>query len=114
MGPLPHSRRHSHATSWDADSAPKKGLTLPTYTEISRDHYVKGVAVLEDIRHKWSLRDRPARAAPAPVQRPTPRTRPEHEPHVPESGTERWKRQVEAEARHRLKRVLKDIGARRS
>ena len=70
--------------------------------------------MLEDIRHKLSLRHRPAKADWAPTKRPTARTRPEREPQVPESGTEQWKRQVEAEARHRLKRDVRDIGARRN
>jgi hypothetical protein len=70
--------------------------------------------MLEQIRHRASSRDRPAKAAPAPTDPPAPRTRPEREPPVPESGTERWKRQVEAEARHRLKRLVRDIGARRN
>ena len=70
--------------------------------------------MLEQIRHRRSSRDRPAEAAPAPTERPAHRTRPEREPAVPESGTERWKRQVEAEARHRLKRHVRDIGARRN
>lgn len=68
--------------------------------------------MLEDIRHRWSLRHRPAKAAPAPTERPTPRTRPERGPQVPEWETEHWRRQVEAEARHRLKRHVRDIGAR--
>ena len=70
--------------------------------------------MLEDIRHKWSSRHRPAKPAPASTERPTPRTRPDREPQVPESGTEHWKRRVEAEARHRLKRHVRDIGARRN
>jgi hypothetical protein len=69
--------------------------------------------MLEHIRHKWSLRHRPARAAPAPTQAPAVRAKGERKPPVPESGTERWKRQVEAEARHRLKRAVRDISARR-
>ena len=68
----------------------------------------------EDIRQKWSSRHRPLRTAPATTGRPTARTRPDREPQVPEWGTERWKRQVEAEARHRLKRHVRDIGARRN
>jgi hypothetical protein len=39
--------------------------------------------------------------------------RPERDPQVPESETEHWKRRVEAEARHRLKRYVRDSGARR-
>jgi hypothetical protein len=74
---------------------------------------MRGAAMLEDIRHKWSLRRRPAKAASAPTERPTARTRAEREPQVPEWGTEHWKRQVEAEARNRLKRDVRDVGARR-
>jgi hypothetical protein len=70
--------------------------------------------MLEHIRHKWSLRRRPAKAAPAPTERPTARTRPEREPQVPEWETEHWKRMVEAEARHRLKRNIRGVGARRN
>ena len=65
--------------------------------------------MLRDIRHKWSLRRRPAQAAPTP----TARSRPEREHQVPEWETEAWMRRVEAEARHRLKRDVRDIGARR-
>jgi hypothetical protein len=67
----------------------------------------------EDIRHKRSMRHRRPPAAPATTELPITRTRPEREPRIPEWGTERWKRQVEAEARHRLKRHVRDIGARR-
>ena len=66
-----------------------------------------------DMRHKWSFRRRPATAAPAPTERPG-RSRAEHESKALEWESERWKRQVEAEARHRLKRNVRDIGARRS
>jgi hypothetical protein len=38
---------------------------------------------------------------------------PGRKPQIVESGTERWKRQVEAEARHRLRRCLRGIGAAR-
>jgi hypothetical protein len=67
----------------------------------------------EDIRRKRSVPRRPAKAPPAPTARPTARTRPERGPQIPEWGTEHWKRQVEAEARHRLKRYVRDIGGRR-
>ena len=70
--------------------------------------------MLRDIRHKWSVRRRPARVAPTPTERPKPRTMPEREPRVPESETEAWMRRVEAEARHRLKRDVRNIRARRN
>ena len=70
--------------------------------------------MLEQIRNRRSSRYRASEAAPAPTERPAPQTRQEREPPVPESGTERWKRQVEAEARHRLKRHVRNIGARRN
>ena len=70
--------------------------------------------MLEYIRRKWLLRRRPAKGAPAPTERSTARTRAELEPQVPEWGTEHWKRQVEAEARHRLKRAVRDVGVRRN
>jgi hypothetical protein len=69
--------------------------------------------MLEDIRRKRSSRHRPTKAAPAPTERPTPRTRPERDPQIPEWVTEHWKRQVEAEARDRLKRHVRGIGSRR-
>lgn len=69
--------------------------------------------MLEGICHKLSSRERPAKAAPAPSDRPTPRARPERDRRIPESGTEQWKRRVEAEARHRLKRHVQRIGAQR-
>jgi hypothetical protein len=70
--------------------------------------------MLEDIRHKWSLRHRPARPAPAPIEPSTSAMRPGREPQGSECETEHWKRQVEAEARHRLKRYVRGIGARSS
>jgi hypothetical protein len=70
--------------------------------------------MLEGIRHKWSSGRRPAKAAPAPSVRPTPRARPERDLRVPESGTEHWKRRVEAEARQRLTRHVQRGGARRN
>jgi hypothetical protein len=70
--------------------------------------------MLEDIRHKQSSRHRRSEAAPAPTARSTPGPRPERGPQVPEWGTEHWKRQVEAEARHRLKRHVRNLGARRN
>ena len=70
--------------------------------------------MLGDIRHKRSLRRRPAQAAPTPTERSTARTRPEREPLAPEWETEGWMRRVEAEARHRLKRDVRNIGARRN
>jgi hypothetical protein len=70
--------------------------------------------MLGDIRHKWSLRRRPVQAAPTtPTERPKARTRPEREPQPPEWETEAWMRRVEAEARHRLKRDVRDIRGRR-
>ena len=70
--------------------------------------------MLEQIRHRRSSRDRPAEAAPAPTEPSTSATRPGREPQGSECETEHWKRQVEAEARHRLKRYVRGIGARRS
>ena len=68
--------------------------------------------MLEDVRKQGSLRHRPAKPPPA-TKRPTPRTRPERELPVPESETEHCKRTVEAEARHRLKRCVRDVAAGR-
>jgi hypothetical protein len=70
--------------------------------------------MLEPIRPEWSFRRPSATDDLAPTQRPSVRATPEREPHAPEWGTQRWKRQVEAEARHRLKRVIRDIGAGRN
>jgi hypothetical protein len=76
--------------------------------------------MLEHIRAKWSLPHRPAdpaRAAterPASTERPTSWARPQREPQPPECETEHWKRQVEGEARNRLKRRVRNIGARRA
>jgi hypothetical protein len=83
-------------------------------TEPAADHELEGTVMLEHTRHKRSTSDRPVKAAPAPTERPTPRTTPAREPQIPESATERWKRQVEAEARHRLKRHVRNIAARRN
>ena len=69
--------------------------------------------MLEHIHHKRPARHRPTQAPPAPTERPTAPASPEREPQMPESGTERWKRQVEAEARHRLKRYVRGLGTRR-
>jgi hypothetical protein len=69
--------------------------------------------MLEDTRPERPLRRRPAADTPAPMERGGVSTPAEREPQVRESGTERWKRQVEAEARHRLKRCIRGIAARR-
>jgi hypothetical protein len=70
--------------------------------------------MLEGIRHKWFVRHRPAKAVPGSTERRTARASAQPAPQVPEWGTDRWKRQVEAEARNRLKRDVRDIGARRN
>jgi hypothetical protein len=44
---------------------------------------------------------------------PEDKARPEDERAEPESRTQRWKRQVEAEARSRLKKNIRDLGSAR-
>jgi hypothetical protein len=68
--------------------------------------------MLGDIRYEWSLRRRPPHVTPTPSGRPPARTRSAREAQVPEWKTEAWMRRVEAEARYRLRRDIRNIGVR--
>jgi hypothetical protein len=65
--------------------------------------------------HRADVNPNAGHISPAanPMDRTPAKSGPAGGPNRPEWTTERWKLQVEAEARSRLKRVIRDLGAKR-